>query len=54
MGDIWAFNRAVREAVKRINANKSAYMHYSLTVTCNVERPTSLCSRYRICASLAS
>jgi NitT/TauT family transport system substrate-binding protein len=23
-----AFNRAVREAVKRINANKSAYMHY--------------------------
>src|SRR5262250_2985089 len=23
-----AFNRAVREAVRRINANKSAYMHY--------------------------
>jgi NitT/TauT family transport system substrate-binding protein len=23
-----AFNRAVREAVKRINANKSAYLHY--------------------------
>jgi NitT/TauT family transport system substrate-binding protein len=23
-----AFNRAVREAVKRINANKAAYMHY--------------------------
>src|SRR5262249_15843471 len=22
------FNRAVREAVRRINANKSAYMHY--------------------------
>jgi NitT/TauT family transport system substrate-binding protein len=25
-----AFNRAVREAVRRINANKSAYMHYFL------------------------
>src|SRR5262249_52973924 len=23
-----AFNRAVREAVRRINANKKAYMHY--------------------------
>jgi ABC-type nitrate/sulfonate/bicarbonate transport system substrate-binding protein len=23
-----AFNRAVREAVRRINANKAAYMHY--------------------------
>ena len=23
-----AFNRAVREAVKRINANKRAYLHY--------------------------
>ena len=26
--DVCAFNRAVREAVRRINANKSAYMHY--------------------------
>ena len=30
-----AFNRAVREAVRRINANKSAYMHYFIDYHAN-------------------
>ena len=49
-----AFNRAVREAVKRINANKSAYMHYFIDYHVqDVARPTSPCSRCRTCAKAA-
>ena len=44
-----AFNRAVREAVKRINADKSKYMHHFIDYHVKRERRTSRSSKSRTC-----